>query len=334
LNEDQQHPQYKPRSGWDIAVTSKCEAPDSTVLIYNSDRWIDLGVLPFKEATGMCMVTTPKSDRPFATQVFKHKVSSQKILVVGAHYPHPSLSTTNSDGELKRAIELEMQRMKETGQLKETENLPVLFMADTNVEATQESTQSFLRRLTGRDGVAALPQNGQWKTCCDNDGYHHEYDRIGLTGPATVPFSGLLFNTPQDRQWASGCNIGSFHKAVVASFELQHAPPSPPSPPKPPNPPYREGECGVKAMADYKNTFGRRCSAVETNSGQCMFDFRSSEGRPCSGFFCNANGVDGDCAWCVYNLAKCNSVYTDGSCNHARPMCRDPTLPQVQEVTV
>merc|ERR1712157_85411 len=83
-------------------------------------------------------------------------------------------------------------------------------------------------------------------------------------------------------------------------------------------------DCGVAAMVNYKNTFGRRCSAVESASGQCMFDYRSTEGRPCSGFFCNANGVDHDCAWCVYDRTQCNKAYPGGSCYHDRPMCNAP----------
>jgi hypothetical protein len=330
LNEDKQKPQFKPKSGWNIAVTAKCQAPDSTVLVYNSNRWLDLGEFP-AQPVNICMTVNSysKSDRPFAIQAFKHKASSQTMLVVGAHYPHPSLATANADNHLKLVIEAYKTLHGDA---------PVLFMADTNMEATQESTQSLLQRLTGSHGASA-DQHGPMKTCCENDGYHHEYDRIGLTGAATLSFSGPLFNTPQERAWANGCNLGSFHKAVIASFDLQHTmpippspPPSPPTPPSPPNP-YRVGDCGVTGMANYKNTFGRRCSAVETNSGQCMFDYRSSEGRSCSGFFCNANGVDGDCAWCVYNLALCNQVYTDGSCNHTRPMCNAPP-PQIQEVTV
>merc|ERR1711896_3733 len=48
------------------------------------------------------------------------------------------------------------------------------------------------------------------------------------------------------------------------------------------------------------------CSTVEPSSGQ-----RQTTVPSCMGTGCKANGVDHDCAWCVYDLDKCVSVYGD-----------------------
>merc|ERR1719336_3091848 len=81
-------------------------------------------------------------------------------------------------------------------------------------------------------------------------------------------------------------------------------------------------------MDTSENSMGPRCSGVEWASGQCMFDYKATQGKPCIGFYCNANGLNTDCAWCVYNSTQCNMIYTDGSCNMERPSCYAPgTVP-------
>jgi len=92
--------------------------------------------------------------------------------------------------------------------------------------------------------------------------------------------------------------------------------------------------CGADAVGGDHNKIGRRCSAVESNSGQCMFDYKANKGTSCNGLYCKANGVDGDCAWCVYDVAQCREVYVDGSCDWPRPTCSAPSVPQYEELTV
>jgi len=290
---------------------------DSVSIIWNADRW----QWEHSEQTG-CMVTLTNV---YTIQRFKHIASSQCLLVVAAHYPS-GIAVNAVDVELVKALQGAMDP-----------NVAVLVMADVNTAPVGHDTSAaFLQRLTGKTGVSV---GDALKTCCANTvvPYSLAYDRIGLTGGFNPqPTIGELLLQPVPSWVGASTN---FHKPVYVSFDLMVKPctptpsprPSPtpwwptpsPNPPTPPMPTHR-GECGVTAMANYKNTFGRRCSAVESASGQCMFDFRSTEGRRCDGAFCNANGVDHDCAWCVYNREQCNKAYPGGSCYHDRPMCHAP----------
>merc|ERR1711862_352860 len=47
-----------------------------------------------------------------------------------------------------------------------------------------------------------------------------------------------------------------------------------------------------------------KCDIVERSSGQ-----RQVINNKCEGVGCNADGKNQDCAWCVYDLAKCRTVY-------------------------
>merc|ERR1719454_2493694 len=162
-------------------------------------------------------------------------------------------------------------------------------MADANMQAVgQGTTQAFLQRLTHRSGASV---GDALKTCCSNDHsgypYSHSYDRIGFTGGFNPqPTLGNLLLNPQPSWVGSNTN---FHKPVLVSFDFILLPCTPPAPmpsptptpwwPNPsPNPSYPVSDCGVAALVNYKNAFGRRCSAVESSSGQCMFDYRSTAG--------------------------------------------------------
>lgn len=305
---------YKPPLHYRM-MTDQCPGgnSDTVSIIWNADRWQWV----HSEQTG-CMVTLTNV---YTIQRFKHVASSQCLLVVAAHYPS-GFAVNAVDAELVKALQQAMDP-----------NVSVLVMADVNTAPVgQDTSEAFLQRLTGKSGVSI---GNALKTCCANSAvpYSLSYDRIGLTGGLNPqPTIGELLLQPVP-SWV-GASI-NFHKPVYVSFDLMVRPctptpsprPSPPTPtPNPPTPPIptHKVDCGVAAMANYKNTFGRRCSAVESASGQCMFDYRSTEGRPCSGFFCNANGVDHDCAWCVYNRTQCNKAYPGGSCYLGRPMCHAP----------
>merc|ERR1712113_346410 len=135
----------------------------------------------------------------YTIQRFKHIASCQTLLVVGAHYPR-GYAVNAVDAELVKALQ---------GLL--DPSVPVLFMADANMQAVgQGTTQAFLQRLTHRSGASV---GDALKTCCSNDhsGYYsHSYDRIGFTGGFNPqPTLGNLLLTPQPSWVGSNPN---FHK--------------------------------------------------------------------------------------------------------------------------
>jgi len=90
--------------------------------------------------------------------------------------------------------------------------------------------------------------------------------------------------------------------ARVACAQVKGSAPAPsPAPSK---------ECG--------NANDASCNVVDYHSGQCM-----TEDPGCRGLYCNANGHNTDCAWCVYDMGLCESIYGD-ACHHPRPNCAKP----------
>merc|ERR1719329_1474773 len=67
---------------------------DSTSIMYDSSAWT-----PASEFVQGCM---HQHDRPYAVQTFRSTSSSEKVIFVGAHFPHSA-----SNGNLKRAVEAE-----------------------------------------------------------------------------------------------------------------------------------------------------------------------------------------------------------------------------------
>merc|ERR1712203_981880 len=105
---------FNPRYGM---VTGQCPQAhgkfDSTSILWNKDRWQWV----HSEQSG-CMAML---GNVYTIQRFKHIASCQTLLVVGAHYPRGYAV----DAELVKALQ---------GLL--DPNVPVLFMADANMEAT------------------------------------------------------------------------------------------------------------------------------------------------------------------------------------------------------
>jgi hypothetical protein len=175
-----------PVPGWAIPPTGskpncgKRGKYDSTVLFYKHSAWNPLGKISGTQSTG-CMGTNAKGvSHPFTIQAFQHVQSSQKILVVGAHYPYTKRPRV--DDALKIAIDGYRNALGNA--------VPVLLMADTEKEWHDATTQKLLTKLTGSSGVSTDqagttpdPYGGKpLKTCCNDDNYIYEYDRVGMTG--------------------------------------------------------------------------------------------------------------------------------------------------------
>lgn len=187
---------YAPPAPWRIE-TARCGNPakDSTSLIYNSRDWSTV-----EYSLKGCM---EHIDRPFMVQAFKHTSTQQKVIVVGAHFPHRA-----SNGKIRDAVTAAMQRHPDA--------LGVIFAADVNRES-HTSTEAIMRGdvLPGWAGGKVLSAQ-HFPSCCHNDGFVHHYDRIGTTfGQLTN--TQMLFNP---HPWWTNIPGSSFHKAVHATIEV------------------------------------------------------------------------------------------------------------------
>jgi hypothetical protein len=195
---------YPPPEPW-LIMTARC-GQDSTALIYNSQEW----VLVSDAITG-CVVDD--QDRAFVVQTFQSSATSEKVIVVGAHFPHNDFD----NGNLADAVTKAMSENDDA--------LGVVFAADTNTEVTK-STADILRgvmpSVSIEDDVAS---SELVVTCCHDHGYdYHTYDRIAATF-ATGVKTELLFDP--EPSWADiespEGRAGEFHKAVLATFEIAGA---------------------------------------------------------------------------------------------------------------
>lgn len=128
---------------------------DKTTLLYDSTRWTPTG-----EAGMGC--TENNNNRPYIAQTFTSISSSEKIAVVGAHWPHFSVAE-----EMKNAIDA----LGCTG-------CKVVFMADTNLPQSYAMSKISENMGLGTVGEDAQGSDENFKSCCSNDGYMNNYDRI------------------------------------------------------------------------------------------------------------------------------------------------------------
>jgi len=137
------------RDGQDVC------SQDKTTLLYDSTRWTPTG-----EAGMGC--TENNDNRPYIVQTFTSISSGEKICVVGAHWPHFSVA-----GVMKTAI----NALGCTGS-------NVLFMADTNLPQSYAISQISEKMGLGTVGEDALGSDENFMSCCSDDGYTNNFDRI------------------------------------------------------------------------------------------------------------------------------------------------------------
>ena len=141
---------------------------DKIALLYDSTRWTPTG-----EAGMGC--TENGNNRPYIAQTFTSISSGEKIAVIGAHWPHYSVAD-----QMKQAIDA----LGCTG-------CNVVFMADTNLPLSYAETQISEKMGLGTVGVDAQSSDENFKSCCSNDGFVNNIDRIitnfGSTGETFYP---------------------------------------------------------------------------------------------------------------------------------------------------
>jgi hypothetical protein len=195
---------YQPPEPWQI--TTARTGQDSTALVYNSASWTPIG----DAITGSVV---DDQDRAFAVQAFQSTATSEKVIVVGAHFPHNEFDSSNLADAVAKAMSAN------------DDALGVVFAADTNTEVTK-STASILKdampSLSVDDDVAS---SELVVTCCHDHGYdYHTYDRVAATFATSVRTE-LLFDP--EPSWADiespEGRAGEFHKAVLATFAVSSA---------------------------------------------------------------------------------------------------------------
>lgn len=184
-------------------MDARCGNPvmDSSSIIYDSSKWTPVG--------GVIQGCMHHHDRAFIVQTFRNAASSQKVVFVGAHFPHEA-----SNGNLKRAVEAETHRHPDA--------LGVIFAADVNREEQVSTEHVVLGDVHGKAHTAGAAANGRitsakkHPSCCRNDGFVHHYDRVAATFAHRVDTQMLFDPSP----WWTDIPGSSFHKAIVATFHV------------------------------------------------------------------------------------------------------------------
>lgn len=207
-------------TGWNKSVHDCSEEGngDDVTLLYNSGRWKPVG-----HRTAGC--TGPKDNhvegftRPFIVRAFE---SSQlkssdgkwlKVLVVAAHFPHPSGWGAAKDA-LKSAIEPKMKKGVDK----------VVLMADTNFALAFAPYPDDFTPKPSADilGDIGVPNDHVQSTeaelsCCQSVWYHTGYDRI-------IANFGIKMSTEMglDANAVSGWAARFMHLPIVGSLCLGH----------------------------------------------------------------------------------------------------------------
>jgi len=193
---------YSPPAPFRI-MNARCGNPvmDSSSIIYDSSKWTPVG--------GVVQGCMHHNDRAFIIQTFRNRASSEKVVFVGAHFPHSA-----SNGNLKRAAEAEMHRHKDA--------LGVIFAADVNREEhvpTEHIVLGDVHSAAHTVGAAAkgrITSATKHPSCCRNDGFVHHYDRVAANFAHRVDTQMLFDPSP----WWTNIPGSSFHKAIVATFHV------------------------------------------------------------------------------------------------------------------
>eukprot|EP00929_Paragymnodinium_shiwhaense_P089193 TRINITY_DN49391_c0_g1_i2.p1 TRINITY_DN49391_c0_g1~~TRINITY_DN49391_c0_g1_i2.p1 ORF type:complete len:460 (+),score=89.73 TRINITY_DN49391_c0_g1_i2:179-1381(+) len=224
-------------TGWQ-AVRKTCGV-DTTLLIYNSERWRPLRGGVVEASFDGCLERNENGDdRPFAGQVFEAANASLDlgVLVVGAHYPHVGFYEMGTAG-LAESVQKALAATNCTA---------VIAIADFNVDLSKSwavpesldgagSSEKLLEDVGAPGGSDAVVSSELQKTCCANDGFSYTFDRV-ISNFGRAMDTTMLFHNPSDEttipSWAviNSTEIGhasEFHKAIFGKLDTRPKPPPP-----------------------------------------------------------------------------------------------------------
>jgi len=193
---------------------------DRVALLYNASRW-RIASLGGAGQVG-CMIS---EDRPFIVQAFERIDIATKgsfdaldsVVVIGAHFPHPSRFNESLSDDLVLPLRLALQSVIEASATSE-----VVLIADTNefTSTSSDLIKSYLELPGNITMSTSLEQ-----TCCFDNGFPtwDAYDRIIAnfgSGMETV----VLMDSPLPL-WAQQVNPvtqkkGAFHKPIKGILKI------------------------------------------------------------------------------------------------------------------
>merc|ERR1712113_66957 len=153
--------------------------------------------------------TDPKmDDRPFIIKSFASKDAGIEVLMVSAHFPHPTDASAPFDGTfaegLMHAIADSMSQKPSAG---------IVFAADTNLDFSNSNDDIMHYLGVPGDIAGSTPSH----TCCYNDGYQYAPDRVATNMQGNVSLE-LFLNDPTPA-WAKIEGAG-FQKPVFTRFSF------------------------------------------------------------------------------------------------------------------
>lgn len=204
-------PNFTLPSNWTGIPSNDSCGIDQVDLIYNNVRW-----LPSGPSVKGCMA--PK-DRPFIIQQFTDTNTSEGVIVIGAHFPHPASFTLSTLKEVE-VLKIALQSALSTTAVKK-----VVLIADTN-EWRSVSSSRIMKYLEVPAGP--IVSTSLETTCCfDNDfASWGAFDRIIANFGAEMVTEVLFDPLPawaQEFQNVSdpSSRKGAFHKAVKGTLIIE-----------------------------------------------------------------------------------------------------------------
>jgi len=201
-------PGWSPPENW-TSIDSTCGI-DLVDLIYNNVRWELSG--PGEKGCMVEAMNETKRDRPYLIQQFINTNTSEGVIVIGAHFPHPASFTVSTFKEAE-VLKGALKRV-----LNATDVQKVVLIADTN-EWTSVSSESLMSYL-GAPGDTVVSSSLERTCCFDNDfAAWGAFDRIVANFGAEMETEVLFDPLPL---WAHevknvsdpASRRGAFHKAV------------------------------------------------------------------------------------------------------------------------
>lgn len=209
-------PGYVLPEPWSSVPSATCGL-DVLDLVYNRALW---AAIPSNASnwTG-CMQEAP-ADRPFLIQEFARLRTSERLVVVAAHFPHPPTIWSQS---MEEAVVLKKALREVLGS---TATRRVLLIADTN-EYPSTSNRHIAEYLGFPGGVVV--NTSLEPTCCFDTDFAEwgTFDRI-LANFGDVMETRVLFDPlPEWAKEQRGGRRGAFHKAIHGVLRSQDWPLTP-----------------------------------------------------------------------------------------------------------
>merc|ERR1712232_1312667 len=142
-----------------------------------------------------CMSTHPM-DRSFIVQPFRNTENGEKVIVIGAHFPHGT--------DFYRLSDVIESVMKSTGVSS------VILIADTNQKSY--SSIDIMEKLKIPHAKSSRSTHLLKSCCLSKPGFKYPFDRIITNTPGTAVRTAMLL------EWLPLWVVGELHKPILGTF--------------------------------------------------------------------------------------------------------------------